>query len=189
MRERFPVRAHPLVFGVVVFLASELMFFAALFAAYYDLRNLAVGATPWPPSDVHLDMLDSSIGTLLLISSSGVMLLVGRAMDRGRIKAARAWLTVAVGCALAFIALSLDGYAHNSFGIGSSAYGSLFYTMTGFHLLHVAAGVVLLVALLLGLRSPALNANHRAGAEGMTYYWHFVLVVWLGIWGTIYLVR
>ena len=165
------------------------MFFAALFAAYYDLRNQALGTGTWPPPGVHLDMLDSSIGTFLLFLSSMLALLMTRALDRDRMKAAHGWLFAAIACGVAFVALSLYGYSRNTFTISSSAYGSLYYTMTGFHLLHVIAGVILLVGMYLGLRSPALRANHRAGAEAISYYWHFVFIVWLGIWGSIYLIR
>lgn len=165
------------------------MFFAALFAAYFDLRNQALGATAWPPSDVHLDVLDASIGTFLLFLSSVFAVLVARALDRNRTKAARGWLFGAIACGVAFVALGVSGYARNTFGIASSAYGSLYYTMTGFHLLHVAVGVMLLIGMYLGLRSPAMQADRRAGAEAISYYWHFVFVVWLGIWGAIYLIR
>jgi cytochrome c oxidase subunit 3 len=165
------------------------MFFAALFASYYDLRNQAVANGAWPPADVHLDLLDSSIGTFLLFFSSVAMIFMTGAMDRRRMKAAYVWLLVATLCGVAFVAIGIDGYARNTFTIASNAYGSLFYTMTGFHLLHVAAGVILLCGLFVGLRSPAMRANHRAGAEAIAYYWHFVFIVWLGLWGTIYLVR
>jgi cytochrome c oxidase subunit 3 len=187
-RDRLPIRAHPLVFGVVIFLASELMFFAALFAAYFDLREQAAPGA-WPPSYVRLDTLDSAIGTALLFISSLVMFAMARAASRRRIRAARAWLGVGVICALGFIAIALYGYAHETFTIASSAYGSLYYTMTGFHLLHVIAGVGLLAAVWLGLRGPAIRANHLAAAEAISYYWHFVFVVWLGLWSAIYLIR
>jgi cytochrome c oxidase subunit III len=179
-------RAHPLVLGVVFFLASELMFFAALFASYFNLR---AGDTPWPPAGVHLNVVESSLGTVLLLLSSCVMLLTTRALDRGRPRAARWWTATAIVCAAAFIALSLHGYSQNSFTITTNAYGSIYYAMTGFHLLHVTAGVGLLITLLVGLQSPALRASHRAGAEAMSYYWHFVFIVWIGIWGTIYFIR
>jgi cytochrome c oxidase subunit 3 len=188
-RERFPVRAHPLVFGVVIFLASEAMFFAALFASYYDLRNEAIAAGAWPPPGVRLDVLDSSIGTSLLFLSSLFTVLMTRALDRKRSKAAHAWLIGAIVCGAAFIAIGIAGYAKNTFTVASNAYGSLFYTLTGFHLLHVAAGVLLLAGLYFGLQGPAMRANHRAGAEAIMYYWHFVFVVWLGVWATIYLIR
>jgi cytochrome c oxidase subunit 3 len=181
-----PIRAHPLVLGVVLFLASELMFFSGLFAAYFDLR---ANRAAWPPLGVHLDVVESSFGTLLLLLSSVVMILMTRAMDRNRYRAARRWTAAAIVCAVGFAALALHGYSKNSFTIASNAYGSIYYAMTGFHLLHVIAGIGLLVALLVGLRSPALQTNRRAGAEAMTYYWHFVFIVWVGIWGTIYFIK
>lgn len=181
-----PIRAHPLVFGVVLFLASELMFFAALFAAYYELR---AGRAQWPPPMVHLDIAEASFGTLLLFAASAVMVLSTRAMDRNNFAAARWWTASAIVAAVGFVAVALHGYARNTFTIGTNAYGSIYYTMTGFHLLHVIAGIGILTALLVGMRSRALQSNRRAGAEAMTYYWHFVFVVWLGIFATIYLVR
>ncbi|MDQ2679508.1 MAG: cytochrome c oxidase subunit 3 [Candidatus Eremiobacteraeota bacterium] len=180
------LRAHPLVFGVVIFLASELMFFAGLFAAYYDLRSQTLH---WPPADVHLNLLESGIGTLLLALSSGAMLLVSRAFSKQDTKAARTWTGVAAVLGVLFLAIAMHGWSKNTFGVASHAYGSVFYTMTGFHALHVLVGVGLLCALFFGLRSSALRANNRAGAEAIIYYWHFVFIVWLGIWGTIYLIR
>jgi cytochrome c oxidase subunit 3 len=61
--------------------------------------------------------------------------------------------------------------------------------MTGFHAAHVVVGLILLAALLIGAREPAFIGERRAGAEGIMYYWHFVFIVWVGIWATIYLVR
>jgi cytochrome c oxidase subunit III len=181
-----PVRAHPLVFGTVLFLASELMFFASLFASYYDLRaHRAV----WPPPMVRLDPIESSIGTFLLFAASVVMVLATRAMDRRRFQAARWWTICAIVAAIGFIALSIHGYLGNAFGIATGAYGSIYYAMTGFHLLHVTAGIGILTALAIGIRSPALRAYHREGAEAMTYYWHFVFIVWVGIWATIYFIK
>lgn len=162
------------------------MFFAALFASYYDLR---ANAAVWPPPGVHLNVFESTIGTVLLLASSLVMVLATRAMDNNRIAAARWWTASAVIAATAFVLLSLHGYTKNGFGISSGAYGTIYYTMTGFHVLHVAAGIALLFALLVGMQSPALRATNREGAEAMTYYWHFVFIVWLGIWGSIYLIK
>lgn len=163
------------------------MFFAALFASYFDLR--ATHAGNWPPPGVHLDIVESSIGTALLLLSDVFMVGTARALDRGRSMAARWWTAAAIVAALAFVALSLHGWSKNTFGVATHAYGSLYYTMTGFHLLHVMAGIGLLCALLIGMRSQALLSQRRAGAEAMTYYWHFVFVVWLGVWGSIYLLR
>jgi cytochrome c oxidase subunit III len=181
-----PIRAHPLVLGVVLFLASELMFFAALFAAYYELR---ANRAQWPPPMVRLDPYEGGFGTFLLFAASAVMVLATRAMDRGRFKAARCWTASAIVAAIGFVLVAIHGYAGDAFGISTNAYGSIYFTMTGFHLLHVIAGIGILSALLVGMRSQGLLVNQRAGAEAMTYYWHFVFIVWLGIFSAIYFVR
>jgi cytochrome c oxidase subunit III len=181
-----PIRAHPLVLGVVLFLASELMFFAALFASYYDLR---VTARVWPSPGVDLNQVEGGTGTILLFLSSAFTVFASRAAQRQRTTAARRWLIAGAIAAASFIALSLHGYAGNRFGLASSAYGSIYYTLTGFHLLHVTVGVALLIAMAMGIRSRALSANERAGFEAMSYYWHFVFIVWLGIYPTVYWVK
>jgi cytochrome c oxidase subunit III len=181
-----PIRAHPLVLGVVLFLASELMFFAALFAGYYELR---ANRAQWPPPMVDLKPWEAGYGTFLLFAASVVMVLATKAMDRGNMRAARWWTFSAIVAAIGFVLESVHGYAEDAFGISTNAYGSINYTMTGFHLLHVIVGIGILAALLIGMRSPALQVNQRAGAEAMTYYWHFVFIVWLGIFSTIYFVR
>ncbi len=181
-----PIRAHPLVLGVVLFLASELMFFAALFAAYYELR---ANRAQWPPPMVDLKPYEAGFGTFLLFAASIVMVMATKAMDRRNMRAAQWWTASAVVAAIGFVLLSVHGFAGDAFGISTNAYGSIYYTMVGFHLLHVIAGIAILTALLVGMRSPALQTNRRAGAEAMTYYWHFVFIVWVGIFTTIYFVR
>jgi len=181
-----PVRAHPLVLGVVVFLASEFMFFSGLFAAYYNLR---ANRTNWPPPMVHLNLVESASGTFLLFFASVVMYFATKAMERERMRAARWWTLSAIVAAAGFVILSVHGYMDNAFWPWTNAYGSVYYAMTGFHLLHVTVGIGILTAILIGMRSPALSVNQRAGAESMVYYWHFVFIVWLGIWSTIYFVR
>ena len=162
-----PVRAHPLVLGTVLFLASELMFFAALFAAYFDLRT---SRAHWPPPPPHSDLLGASIGTLALGIGSLVMIAATKAMDRKNWTAARAWTLSAITAALVFVVIAIHGYAHDPFSISTNAYGTVYYTITGFHLLHVAGGIAVLLAMLFGMRSPALRASCREGIEAMTYY-------------------
>lgn len=164
------------------------MFFAALFASFYDLR---ANHRVWPPTSVHLDVIPASIGTFLLFLASAVMVLATKAMDRERFSAARWYTAAAILAALGFSAISVIDYAKDmadGFYISTSAYASIYWAMTGFHLLHVIVGIGILAALLFGMRSAALMANCRAGAEAMTYYWHFVFIVWLGIWSSVFLV-
>lgn len=180
------VRAHPLVFGVVVFLASESMLFAGLLAAWYDLRGTTV---PWPPAGIALDAGGAAFGTLLLGIGSVTMGVAQVAATRRRRGIARAMLVLTLFCALAFIYVALHGWAGANFKIDTNAYGTLFYVLTGTHLAHVVAGAVLLTALAVFLREPAFTRDHHAGVEAIAYYWHFVFVVWLAVYATIYLVR
>jgi cytochrome c oxidase subunit 3 len=182
----FPMRTEPVILGTCVFLASELMFFAALFASYYDLKSTSA---VWPPPYVHLDELGTAIGTVFLAMASATMFPFIRALKRGNMKAAYAWLYASIVSGIAFLGFELRGYAKQGFNMHTSAYGTVYMTMTGFHFLHVIVGVILLTALYFSLRSPTFTSTSHAGAEAISYYWHFVFVVWIGIYTTIYWIR
>jgi len=180
------VRAHPLVFGVVVFLASESMLFAGLLAAWYDLR----GRSPeWPPHGAALDVASATLGTILLGLGSVTMGVAQAAGAKQRRGVARAMLVLTLLCALSFAVIALHDWAEANFSVATDAYGTLFYVLTGTHLAHVLAGAVLLTAVAIFLRRPAFQADERAGVEAVAYYWHFVFVIWLAVYATIYLVK
>ena len=183
---RLAVRSRALVLGVVLFLGSELMLFAAWLAAYYDLRGINA---VWPPPDVHLDPLEPSIGTVLLAMSSGFFFPAVRAIRNGRPRTARAWLAGGLFGALAFIALTLHGWSKAAFRWDTHAYGSVFYGLLGLHAAHVAIGAILMLYLVFGAAKAGFRGAHAAGTEAISYYWHFVFIVWLAIWSTIYFVR
>jgi cytochrome c oxidase subunit 3 len=171
--------------GVVVWLSSELMFFAGLFAAYFTLR---ASTTTWPPSGVELSAARTGLATLVLIASSGTMhIAVGRAERGDRAGAVRGLVLTAV-LGLVFLANQAYEYANATFHIDTNAYGSIFYLMTGFHGLHVLGGIVfmLVVAGVIGGRSAA-----PSGPTTMVcgYYWHFVDAVWVAMYLTIYVLR
>ncbi len=181
------IRAHPLVFGTVVFLASESMVFAALLAAYYYLRGMTA---TWPPAGAELDPLNAmAIGTLLLAAGSVTMTIAQAAAMRGGRTLARAMLGSTIALAIAFLGLEWSDWAHANFAIDGSAYGTIYYVLTGTHFAHVLAGVVLLAAVTIFLRMPAFTRDHHAAVEAVAYYWHFVFVVWLALYATIFLIR
>jgi cytochrome c oxidase subunit 3 len=184
--DRLAVRGHALILGVILFLASELMFFAAWFAAYFDLRGRAAH---WPPPGVHLDTLESSAGTAVLALSSLLVFLAVRDVRAERGTRARAWLLGALAAGALFLAQTAHGWSKNAFTFATHAYGSVFYGMTAFHAVHVAAGLCMLALLAAGVRERGFRAEHAAGAEAISYYWHFVFAVWLLIWATIYFIR
>jgi cytochrome c oxidase subunit 3 len=171
---------------MILFLASELMFFGGLFAAYFTLR----GAAPvWPPRDVELDLLEPSLATLLFLSSSATVQASIHRLREGNIPGMRRWLLLSLAMGAVFLGAQLHGYSVADFEVSSHAYGSLFYTMTGFHGLHVLAGLVLMVVVLGRSAQGAYERGDHAGPEAVAYYWHFVDVVWLGLFSTIYLLR
>ena len=180
------LRTHPLVFGVVVFLASELMFFGGLIAAYFNLRSLD---SPWPPAGVTLDTVESSVGTFMLAVSSGTMLLSTHNLAKGNALMARFWLGATILLGTAFEVIALHGWLKAPFRIDSHAYGTTFYAMTGFHFLHVLAGIVMLIMLFGAMHMAAFERDKRAGVEAIGFYWHFVFAVWVLIWGTIYFIK
>lgn len=180
-------RAHPVVLGTVVFIASETMFFSALFATYFNLKSFAA---VWPPAyAAHPDRLGPTFGTVFLVASSLMMFPMLRAVKRRNIAAASAWLYGAIVGGIGYIAIAIDGYSKQHFTFSTGAYAAAYLTMTGFHLVHVIVGVIALLALYLGIHSPAFRSDRDAGAEAVSYYWHFVTVMWFGIYSTVYWIR
>jgi len=186
MKSPVAIRAHPLVFGVTIFLASESMLFAGLLAAWYDLRGLS---PHWMAPGTEIDFGLATFGTCLLGLGSVTMGVAQFAAAKRRAGVARAMLVVTLFCALGFAYTALRDWSEANFQVDTNAYGTLFYVLTGTHLAHVLAGAVLLAALALFLGRPAFTSDRHAGVEAIAYYWHFVFVVWLAVYATIYLVR
>ncbi len=162
------------------------MLFAALLAAYYFLRG---DAAVWPPSGTTLDTAGMAYGTALLAFGSVTMSIAQAGAMRGARVLARTMLALTILAALGFLALELGDWSTANFRIADSAYATVYYVLTGTHFAHVAAGVVLLAAVAIFLRAPAFTREHHAGVEAVAYYWHFVFVVWLALYATIFLVK
>jgi len=173
--------------GTVVWLASELMFFSGLFAAYFTLRAAATG--PWPPSGVDLSVPVSGLFTLVLVLSSGTMQLAVGAIEHGRVAVFRRWLAVTLLLGALFVANQAREWATLDFRVDSHAFGSAFYLMTGFHGLHVIGGLAAMLVLLLRASDRRFDAGATPSVEVVSYYWHFVDVVWIGLWATLFLLK
>jgi cytochrome c oxidase subunit III len=179
-------RPDLLAVGTVVWLASELMFFSGLFAAYFTLRAQAVR---WPPPGVHLDTVSATIATAILVTSSGTMQLALRAVVADRRRAFELWLGATFVLGVVFIAAQARDWSKLTFGVSSHAYGSAFYLMTGFHGLHVIGGLLAMVLMAGRATSPRFGAADAPSVEMLSYYWHFVDVVWIALWATIFFLR
>ena len=190
--------------GTIIWLSSELMFFAALFAMYFTVRSVVKGeGLPWPGA--HLDIALGSVNTTVLLLSSVTCQMGVFAVERGQVGRVgslldprqwglREWyvLTFLMGL---YFDLG-QGYEYfdlvhkEHLTVSSSAYGSVFYIPTGFHGLHVAGGLVAFV-FLLGRTYAAkrFTREQQVSAIVVSYYWHFVDVVWIGLFTTIYLIH
>lgn len=184
--------AHPtstrvplLPLGTVVWLTSEVTFFGSLFAAYFTLRATTPG--PWPPAGVELDTAFTGMATLLLVASSGTVQLAVRAIaagDRGRF---RRWLALTAALALVFLANQAREWSVATFGPSSHGYGSAFFVMTGFHGAHVTGGVIAMAVLLGRSAGAGFGAEATDAVEVLSYYWHFVDLVWVVMFATLFL--
>jgi cytochrome c oxidase subunit 3 len=179
-------RASPVLFGTILFLASELLLFGGLFAAYFGLRS---ETDPWPPADVHLDLLLGAVGTALLLISSLTFHVGARAAERGRFSAFRAWIAVTMTLGAAFLGVELFDWLTLDFSVSTHAYGTMYYTMTGIHWLHVAAGLVLMIVVLGRLAQGAYRSGNLDGMHAAAYYWHFVDGVWVALFLTLFVLR
>jgi cytochrome c oxidase subunit 3 len=189
--------------GTIVWLSSELMFFAALFAMYFTIRSVDKGeGLRWPGA--HLDLTLGSINTTVLLLSSVTCQLGVFAVERGQIRRAgrigqfwkwglREWYVLSFLMGLYFVlgqGYEYLGLIHDGLTLSSSAYGSVFYIPTGFHGLHVTGGLVAFL-FVLGRTYAAKTFTHeqQVSAIVVSYYWHFVDVVWIGLFTTIYLIH
>jgi cytochrome c oxidase subunit 3 len=172
--------------GVVVWLASELMFFSGLFAAYFFLRG---GEGDWPPDGVELNALRAGLFTAILVASSGTIHLAGHRAEAGDERGTRVWTLVTILLGAVFLTNQGLEYAESTFTPTEHAYGSLFFLMTGFHGAHVLGGLVLMAAVVAVGTGPTSKAPLATTFSPATYYWHFVDVVWVAMFATIYLLR
>ena len=188
--------------GTIVWLASELMFFAALFAAYFSIRS--VSPELWAQETEKLNIPFASVNTTILVLSSLTCQLGVFAAERGQVGRGgsifnvpkwglREWFMLTYTMGAVFIAgqaLEYVELVHEGTTLSSSAYGSVFYLATGFHGIHVTGGLIAFL-FVLGRTYLARKFTHEQAVTAIvvSYYWHFVDVVWIGLFATIYIIK
>ena len=173
-------------FGMVLFLISEAFLFGSLFWTYYYLRATTA---VWPPAGVTPDLGLASVNTFLLLSSSAVIWWAGRAIRQGNQKGLVTGLVVTMALGLIFLGITIFEWTHESFRPWTHAYGSIFYTLTGFHALHVLAGLVLMLTLLTRSLKGRFSAANFKAVEVGSLYWHFVDFIWIIVFTTLFIVK
>ncbi|HLE59364.1 MAG TPA: cytochrome c oxidase subunit 3 [Candidatus Limnocylindria bacterium] len=174
-----------LLLGVQLGILSEIMLFGALFAAYFVIRG---GSPAWPPSGGvdRPELLLPGLNTLLLVSSSVTMQLGVRSAATGKRGMLLRWLALTLVLGGVFIGIQAYEFATNGFGLSDGVFGSTFYTLTGFHGAHVLVGLTLIVIVVNRARLGRIGADRHTAVEAVSYYWHFVDVVWLFLFSTLY---
>jgi cytochrome c oxidase subunit 3 len=181
-----PSRPSMLGVGVMIWLGSELMFFSGLFAAYYTIRAHAV---TWPPAGDKLDIIQSAIFTWILVMSSVTMQKAVWNMEHGLRRAARWWLALTFVMGSTFVLSQAVEWTKVPFTTNTDAFGSLFYVMTGIHGLHVIVGLIAMIALAGRMVGPAGDPGEMAVFQAVSYYWHFVDIVWVALYLSLFLVH
>jgi cytochrome c oxidase subunit 3 len=196
------IRPNRVAVGTIVWLASELMFFAGLFAMYFTHR--AESPALWASSTPHLNVPYALANTLVLVGSSFTCQAAVFAAERyqprrtGSLLALQRWgmhewLTLTYVMGSIFVAGQIYEYANlvnEGVTISSSPYGSVFFITTGFHGLHVVGGLVAMIFVLGRSFAAKKFGTHEATTTiVVSYYWHFVDVVWIALFSVIYLIK
>lgn len=183
--------------GFILFIASEVMFFGGLFAAYFIAR---ADSPSWPPTELltadqvasgvklELEWILPTILTAILITSSVTMQIAVWQVQKGNRQAMIWWLFISIVLGFAFLSGQMYDYSQLHFSSGDTIFGTTFYTLTGFHGAHVFGGVVFMCVILVRALGGQFDAQNHEGVEACSFYWHFVDIVWLALFTTLYIV-
>ncbi len=209
-----PVVQMHLRYGMILFIASEVMFFVAWFWAYFDaalfpgditaVENVseAVGMVTreeltgghWPPAATGDGRFNSTfdpwtlplVNTLILLTSGTTVTWAHYALQEGNRRGLVWGLALTIALGMVFTALQAYEYQHADFQFAGHIYGSTFFMATGFHGFHVIVGTIFLIVILFRVLAGHFTEKHHFGFEAAAWYWHFVDVVWLFLFVSIY---
>ncbi len=178
-------RVEPQMLGMLLFIISEVMVFGAFFTAYFFIR--VVGGADWPAEGTELPKLIAFVNTSILVSSSLTMHWALEAAKAGNRPGLKAGILTTFLLGLTFLFIQINEYVHIGFAPQDHAQGTIFYGLTGLHGAHVFIGLTLLaIVTLRAFRGHFSSAEHH-GVEVPGIYWHFVDVMWVIVYATIYI--
>jgi cytochrome c oxidase subunit 3 len=185
-------------YGMLLFIASEVMFFVAWFWSYFspalfpgsaiEVAREAYTGGVWPPKGIETpDAWGVPLtNTLILLTSGTTITWAHHAILHGNRKGLKWGLLLTILLGICFTTLQGFEYTHSEFGFGGGAYNSAFFMATGFHGFHVIIGTLFLTVCLLRALAGQFTAKQHFGLEAAAWYWHFVDVVWLFLFASIY---
>jgi cytochrome c oxidase subunit 3 len=174
--------------GMLLFIGSEIMLFGSFFAAYFFVRVANPSApAEWPPPPYEFPVFVAGVNTCILVTSSFTMHWALQSIKRGERTAFLGGMVLTFLMGLAFLCTQVIEYLNVGFNTGSGAFASVFFGLTGLHGAHVAVGLsLLLVVIIRGFRGH-YSPEHHHGVELPGIYWHFVDVMWIVVYTTVYL--
>ncbi len=170
------------------YLGSDCLLFGALISTYLLLRHRSVDGVM--PADYY-DIPFTSVSSFVLLMSSLTMALAVAAINRGEVKRSQTWLVTTALLGATFIAgqvYEFTTFYREGLGFTTNIFGSAFYTLTGFHGIHVSVGIVMLMSLAVLMARGKLGADRAETVEIIGLYWHFVDIVWILIFTVVYLI-
>jgi cytochrome c oxidase subunit 3 len=177
-------RVNREVLGMFLFIASEVMVFGAFFAMYFFIR--VVNKVPWPTPPFHLPVYVAGINTLILVTSSFTMHWALTSIKKGNRFGMQAGLVLTLLMGLTFLITQMLEYSRIGFAPHDGAFGSVFYGLTGLHGAHVFVGLTILTFMTIRAVRGHFSAEHHEGVEIGGIYWHFVDVMWIVVYTTVY---
>jgi cytochrome c oxidase subunit III len=175
--------------GILLFIVSEVMLFGAFFASYFFLRVVANEGQPWPPEGFELPVSVAGVNTAILVSSSFTVHWALESVRRGNRRGMIMGLATTFLLGATFLFIQVNEYVHIGFSARDDAFGSIFYGLTGLHGAHVTVGLILLafanIRAWRGHFGP--DAKDHLGVEIPGIYWHFVDVMWIIVFTTVYI--
>ncbi len=179
-------RVDPQLLGMLLFIISEIMVFGAFFTAYFFIR--IVNGAEWPARGDHLPVAVAGVNTLILLSSSLTLHWAQTSIKHGNRLGLKVGMVLTTLLGATFLAIQVNEYVNIGFAPQDHAQGTIFYGLTGLHGAHVFIGLTLLaIVTLRDFRGHFSPKEHR-GVEVPGVYWHFVDVMWIVVYTSIYIV-
>ena len=178
-------RVDARVLGMLLFIGSEIMLFGSFFTAYFFIR--VVNHQPWPPHGFHLPVFVAGINTLILVTSSFTMHWAQSSIKRGNRFGLKAGILTTFLLGATFLFVQINEYANIGFAPQDHAQATIFYSLTGLHGAHVFIGLTLLLIVTIRSFRGHFSSEMHLGVELPGIYWHFVDVMWLIVYSTVYI--
>ena len=178
-------RVDARMLGMFLFIASEIMLFGSFFTAYFFVRVAA--GTPWPTPPYQLPVFIAGLNTIILVTSSFTMHWALQSIKRGNRAGLQAGLSLTFLLGLTFLLTQITEYARIGFAPYTDAFGTIFFCLTGLHGAHVFVGLTLLLAATIRSFRGHYSEEEHLGVEIPGIYWHFVDVMWIVVYTTVYI--